>query len=103
MRDSNLPLFAWQPPCKVLAFPLVHRVGRIREVASKWLAKSTDRHAETYRKQVTEGMVRHLDRLGILEAEQDEQIGAFWDAVDAEITRQYWGPASDSKGPRDAG
>ncbi|NKM57178.1 hypothetical protein GFL21_22060 [Rhizobium anhuiense] len=88
MRDSNLPLFARQPPCKVLTFPLVNRIGKIRDVASKSLAKITDHHADVYRKQVTEALLRQFDRLGIPEDEQDEQLGAFWHAVQNEMMRQ---------------
>ncbi|AZO39644.1 MAG: hypothetical protein EOS81_10680 [Mesorhizobium sp.] len=83
-------LLDWNPPCQVIAFPLVSRVGRIREVATKMLAKSTDRHAESYRDQVTTGLLGHLGRLGISESEQDEQLGAFWAAVQAEIIRQTY-------------
>jgi hypothetical protein len=74
-------------PCDVVAFPLIRRIGKIRDVASKMLAKSTDRHAESYRDQVTTGLLGHLTRLGISEREQDEQIGAFWSAVQAEMIR----------------
>lgn len=80
-------LFDWTPPCRVIAFPLIHRVGKIRDVASKMLAKSTDRHAESYRDQVTTGLLGHLARLGMPEHERDEQLGAFWTAVDIEIIR----------------
>ncbi|MFK0693084.1 DUF6074 family protein [Mesorhizobium sp. IMUNJ 23033] len=88
--SAQMDLLDWNPPCQVIAFPLTARIGRIREVASKMLAKSTDRHAESYRDQVTTGLLGHLTRLGIPEPEQDEQIGAFWSAVQAEIFRQTY-------------
>ncbi|TAX75700.1 hypothetical protein ELI00_05255 [Rhizobium ruizarguesonis] len=88
MKQDDLPLFAWHPPCKLIVFPLVARIGRIRDVASKMLDKTSARAAETYRDQVTIGVLRHLERLGLSESEQDEQLGAFWNAVGDEMARE---------------
>lgn len=89
MREADgLPLFAWQPAAKVIAFPMVKRIGRIRDVAAKRLDKPTDRAAAFYRDQVTDGLLRSLARAGI--PEQDEQIGAFWSAVQGEMIRQTY-------------
>lgn len=85
-HDDNPPL-NWQPSRQVVVFPMVRRVGRIRDVAAKMLDKRTDRAATSYRDQVTDGMLRSLHRAGISEDEQDEQLGAFWNAVQAEILR----------------
>lgn len=74
-------------PCDVIVFPLVKRVGKVRDVAGKMLSKSTDRHAESYRDQVTSALLNHLARVGVPEHEQDEQLGAFWSAVQAEMIR----------------
>jgi hypothetical protein len=68
-------LLDWNPPCRILAFPLASRIGRIREVASKLHEKSTERAVDHYRRQVTEGMIGHLDRLGA------GFIGTDWRAV----------------------
>lgn len=87
MRDDGLPLFNWQPAANVIVFPMVRRVGRIRDVATKMLDKPTDRAAAFYRDQVTDALLRPLSRAGVSETEQDEQLGAFWAAVDAEIIR----------------
>ncbi|MER9761592.1 DUF6074 family protein [Mesorhizobium sp. M0138] len=62
-------------------------MGKIRDVAAKMLAKSTDRHVESYRGQVTDGIHSSLSRAGIPESDQARQIGAFWHAVQAEIVR----------------
>ena len=89
MRGS---LFDWTPPCRMIVFPMSRRVGRIRDVAVKMLDKPTDRAALSYRDQVTEGMLKQMAKVGIPEAEQDEQLGAFWQAVQAEIIRlSYYG------------
>lgn len=87
MRSDGLPLFAWSPPCRIIVFPLTKRVGRIRTVAEKMLDKPTDRAAAFYRNQVTDALLKSLERAGIPEAEQDEQLGAFWQAVQAEMIR----------------
>ncbi|KSV76696.1 hypothetical protein N182_24805 [Sinorhizobium sp. GL2] len=86
-RCSDLPLFAWQPPRKVIAFPMVYRIGKIRDVARKMLEKTSDRHAEYYQRQVTDGLVAQLGKIGLPETEQDEQIGAFWRKVEQEMVR----------------
>lgn len=73
--------------CKIIAFPLVKRVGKVRDVASKLLEKSTERHAEYYRTQVTDALFKQLEKIGLSELEQDEQVGAFLSAVDMEMYR----------------
>ncbi|APO74585.1 hypothetical protein AM571_CH01764 [Rhizobium etli 8C-3] len=104
MIDSkDLPLFAWQPPIKIIAFPLINRVGKIRDVARKLHDKATDRHAEYYLKQVTDGLVAHLDRLGLSPEERERQIDAFWAKVEQEVIRlSYQRPDAGSHDPRGA-
>ncbi len=88
MTDDDLPLFNWQSAdCLVITFPLVKQTGKIRDVAAKLLDKRTDRHADYYRSQVSDALIRRLCRLSISEREQDEQIGAFWRAVELEVAR----------------
>lgn len=85
-------LFDWTPPCQIIVFPMAKRVGRIRSTAEKMLAKATERAASSYRDQVTDGILRGLSRAGVPETEQDEQLGAFWEAVQEEMIRQtYYG------------
>ncbi|RUW62131.1 DUF6074 family protein [Mesorhizobium sp. M7A.F.Ca.US.008.03.1.1] len=81
-------LFDWSPPCQIVLFPMSKRVGRIRSTAEKMLAKSTDRHADSYRDQVTLALINHLCRLEVPQIDQDKQVGAFWSAVDVEMIRQ---------------
>lgn len=87
MTHADLPLFAWQPPVKLLAFPLVNRVGKIRDVAVKLMDKTTERHANSYRDQVTVALIRQLEKIGLSEMEVDEQLGAFWEQVRIEMIR----------------
>ncbi|TSE07636.1 hypothetical protein C1D09_018850 [Mesorhizobium intechi] len=71
----------------MIVFPMANRVGRIRDVAAKMLDKPTDRAAAFYRDQVTDALLRSLARAGISAAKQDEQLGAFWSAVEVEMVR----------------
>jgi hypothetical protein len=87
---TDLPLFNWQPPCKLIAFPLANRVGRIRHVASKLVDKTTDRHADYYRCQVNEGLVHHLQKLGLSRSSIDRELDRFWHEVDIEVSRQAY-------------
>lgn len=73
--------------CLLIAFPLHRRTGKIRDVARKLLAKNTDRHADSYRRQVTDALDRKLLRLGMEKTQISKQIGSFWRAVDLEISR----------------
>lgn len=91
MTGDRPTLFDWRPPpapaCSVIPFPLVRRRGKIRDVAQKLLTKTTDRHVESYQQQVSDALLNHLDRLGVAEHDQDEQLRAFWSAVEIEVTR----------------
>lgn len=100
MRDADLPLFAWKPPVTIIAFPLDQRVGKIRDVARKLMTKTTDRHADHYCSQVTEALRLHLEKIGLDEHHQDEQIGAFWSKVDVELARLSF--RSTGSGPKGA-
>jgi hypothetical protein len=99
MRDHDLPLFAWNPPCRIILFPMPARVGRVRDVARKLASKPTERAADYYFSQVSEALVAQLSKIGIPELEQDEQIGAFWSAVNQEVARlSYRGTGNDPRG-----
>ncbi|WP_042778951.1 DUF6074 family protein [Sinorhizobium fredii] len=103
-RDyHDLPLFSWQPPRQVIAFPLVNRMGKIRDVARKLLEKTTERHAGYYTKQVSDGLTAHLDRLGLSPEERNRQIDDFWTRVEQEVIRlSYQRPGAGSHDPRGA-
>lgn len=91
MTHSDLPLFAWQPPRKLIVFPMVKRIGRIRDVAGKMLDKPTERAADHYERQVTQSLQVQFEKIGLDDSEIDEQIGAFWVAVGHEMQRQLNG------------
>lgn len=105
MRDAptDLPLFTWKPQCRVIAFPMVNRIGKIRDVARKLHDKATDRHAEYYVKQVSDGLAAHLERLGVPPEERNRQIDDFWSKVEQEVIRlSYQRPGAGSHDPRGA-
>jgi len=72
----------------VMVFPLERCVGKIRSTATKMLAKSTYRHAASYRHQVTVALWRQMDRAGIAEDERHAQLRAFWSEVRTEMIRR---------------
>ncbi|PSH66929.1 DUF6074 family protein [Phyllobacterium sophorae] len=76
-------------PCQIIVFPLTKRAAKIRDVAAKIMDKTTDRQAEAYRNQAAESLFRHLAKIGVPEDEQDEQVGAFFTAVELELSRLY--------------
>jgi len=71
-------------------FPLNKRVGKIRDVAQKMLDKRSDRHALSYREQVTKALSAQLDRAGVDASNRNAQLTAFWLEVRAEILRQTY-------------
>ncbi|MBY5533025.1 hypothetical protein HFO58_07555 [Rhizobium leguminosarum] len=85
----------------VRAFPLDRQKGKVADVAGKMLTKTTVRHAEQYRDQVTHSILRRLEGYGLCEIERDEQLHSFWEAVQAEITRRCYAP-SKGRDPRGA-
>jgi hypothetical protein len=84
MFEAETPM-----PCQIIAFPLTRRVAKVRDVAAKIMDKTTDRQAEVYRNQVADTLFRHLAKIGVPEDEQDEQVGAFFTAVELELSRLY--------------
>ena len=74
----------------VVYFPLARQVKRIDAVASL-VARLTDVDiADFCRHRIADDLFRELSDLGVPEAEQDEAVGAFFAAVEAEILRRHW-------------
>jgi len=71
---------------RVLLFPLTNRTGKVRLTAAK-LAGKHGEDAKIYWKQVTAANRKHLERVGLSETEIERQLGAFFDAVQRELTR----------------
>lgn len=88
MTHHDLPLFAWRPlNGEVVAFPLAKQREKVSETARKLLAKTTDKHADYYRGQVTDALEKRLLRLSIPHHVIDQQVRAFWTAVEWEMAR----------------
>lgn len=88
--ERDLPLLDWQRPCKLIPFPMVNRVGKIRDVAGKMLDKATDRHADYYRDQVTSALLKQFAAIDLPNEQQDAQLTAFWERVRDEMIRQTY-------------
>lgn len=86
---ESLPLFQWRPSRQVLLFPLDRRVGKVRHTARK-LAGKHGEDASLYWKQVTASNRKHLERIGMNQADIEAELREFFDAVQSEMTRQSY-------------
>ncbi|WP_146260551.1 DUF6074 family protein [Sinorhizobium medicae] len=83
---NTMPLFNLTPPCKLIAFPLVHRVGKIRRVAEVYCRKEGNERKGYWNAQINQ-LADHLARLGYPESEIERQLDAFKEAVRCELNR----------------
>lgn len=91
--STGLPLLDWAPPSVpaiIIPFPLAKRTDKVRYVAGKLIAKTTRRHAEHYRRLVTEGLVTHLRARSVPREAWPGQLRLFWVAVDLEVARRLY-------------
>lgn len=84
--------------CQFIPFPVVRRIGKIRDVAAKMLQKRSARHAAYYREQVTEALVGQLKKIHLPKDEQGELVEEFWLEVEREVFRQSGGRSSGPDG-----
>lgn len=89
MSRDILPLFNWQQPCKVILFPLINRVGKVRRTA-QLLSSKHGEDAVLYWKQVMAANRRHLTRVGLDEQAINTELRSFHDAVQSEMIRQAY-------------
>lgn len=73
--------------CIMIPFPMVNRIGKIRDVAAKLLDKPTGKSAEYYRAQVNAGLSSQFEKIGLSPVEAEAEIAAFWDEVEREVRR----------------
>lgn len=97
MRDRDLPLFAWSPPCKVVLFPLTKRLGKVRHTAGI-LSQKRGEDASLYWKQVIAANRKHLTRIGLDEASIQAELRSFHDAVQSEMVRRSFAGGHGSGG-----
>jgi hypothetical protein len=74
----------------VVLFPLASRTAKVRDVATKMIAKATDRHAVYYREQVNDALRLQLERRGVSADDCARELTAFWEAVRCEILAQVY-------------
>ncbi|RVH37649.1 DUF6074 family protein [Sinorhizobium meliloti] len=104
MREHvpELPLFRWDPPCKIIAFPLINRVGKIRRCAEV-LESKNGRDADGYWRHQIRLLAEQLGRSGCDEAEVRQQIYEFQQAVQNELVRRtFEAPAKGNGNPQGA-
>lgn len=92
MTQDDLPLFTWNPPTQILVFPMTKRIGKIRHTA-ELLSQKTGADADLYIKQVKASGRKHLKRMELTDEEVENEISAFFDAVDNEVNRLIYQPA----------
>lgn len=80
---------------QLIPFPMINRVGKIREVAAKIRSQKTRGHVDYYRKQVTSALDRHLEKIHLSPAEREAQVRVFWQQVERELLRQSQAFPSD--------
>lgn len=84
--DSDLPLFAWRQPRRIIPFPIARQRGLVRQVAARLLKMSGD-VAWTYWTNTLAETREHLARAGLSETEQDDELRRLFDEVHAEMQR----------------
>ncbi|MFI0847324.1 DUF6074 family protein [Mesorhizobium sp. IMUNJ 23232] len=89
MKDeTDLPLFAWTPPpCQIIAFPQAKRIGKVRHVVGK-LENQSEKQRHNYWGGTLFELERKLEEIGFPETVIEAEVGAFTDAVNAEIRRR---------------
>lgn len=75
---------------ELIPFPLNCRIGKVRDVARKLASKTTERHADHYREQVSDALRGQLTKVGVSIFDQEQQIAQFWSEVDREVTRIHF-------------
>lgn len=99
---TTLPLFAWEPPCKLIAFPLTARIGKVRRCAEVLETKQGNDATGYWRHQVRL-MVDQLEKAGTSPDEINRQIAEFQQAVQNELVRRsYEGQSADNNNPKGA-
>lgn len=90
MQRDNTTLSASTPPCKVILFPLVKRLGKVRHTA-QLLSTKHGEDAVLYWKQVMAANRKHLARVGLDEQAIEAELRSFHDAVQSEMVRRVYG------------
>lgn len=74
----------------VVSFPPARQVQRVAAAAALLAGIDNIEVADFCRHLIADDLFRELDALGIAEDEQDEAVGAFFVAVEAEMLRRSW-------------
>lgn len=74
---------------RVVSFPLHRRTGEVRRVARALAAIADVDDCDAYRHDLAEEMFASLASLGLSEDEQDEEVGAFFHAVECALEHVF--------------
>src|SRR5690349_169843 len=84
-RDARVPDASTS--ADVVAFPLDRRIGKIRDVARKLVATKSERHSESYRRQVAAALEANLIGRGVSPEQVVGDLVRFWRCVELEAAR----------------
>lgn len=84
----SLPLFEWQPPVTILAFPLSKRTSKVRRVAEVMSRQKTAKAEDAYFKNIDEGLKANLLKSGVRASKINSELDTFWSEVALEMDRQ---------------
>ena len=90
MKRTNqygLPLFDWQPPVQVIAFPLEKRIGKVRRVAEVMSRQRTKNAEDAYFQNIDDGLKAQLLRSGVEPSKINAELDAFWNQVSIEMDK----------------
>lgn len=69
----------------IIAFPQGRNIGRVRHVATKFLAQAEGRPRDAYWRRIINNLVGQLEKAGIDQQEIEHQVADFHYAVQAEL------------------
>lgn len=77
MRRDDLPLFAWTPPVRLIAFPATARVGHALHVARQMAKARTQREAAWAYNRACDSFIGQMEKAGFSEFERLRQLRDF--------------------------
>lgn len=101
MRRDDLPLFAWTPPVRLIAFPATARVGHALHVARQMAKARTQREAARAYNRACDGFTAQMHKAGFSEFETRRQLRDFRRAIAQQCAdiQAPWAPDLDQSEP----
>ena len=86
-QHLDLPLFEYEYPTKVLAFPLAKRVGKVRCVAAVMRSMKSEKAADAYYRKIDSSLKKQLINSGVQKFKINGELDSFWNAGGLELDR----------------